>query len=548
MRRQTFETLTLEKIVGGGQALGTLADGRKCFVWGGLPGETVTVRVTKKKSHFIEAIVEEVISPSPDRIQPRDPDSYLSTSPWQIVPLEVEQTYKAQLINDAFTLHNVALPAAIDIYCNNIAYGYRNKVEFSWYSESVASRAISQKKSGLVSGPELFSDNNQEIDADSDREELSGDTLDLAFFRRGSKGKIVVDGTSLARPEINNLARAIRDLLRHKRVAARQLKTLLIRCDQSGSCVWQLYIKDRLPEIITADEAATLPAQGGEIIYSDPRSPASRITERLVRFGNTTLTDTILGIPFRYACEGFFQVNIPVYEQALRDMREWVSRESSYWQLGHRQKKSEQQGTNSQHGSSNSFPEGFAFPASVRQERQDQLAAHGDIDSQQRVISQKKSGQLHVGPGLFSDDIRAVKLSTLDLYAGVGTIGLTIGGGNVTLVEINADAVREMQRNITELDRTDARAVLAPSEQALNYITGKEIVIVDPPRAGLHTDVTATLLQKLPPRIIYLSCNPVTQARDIALLQQHYRIAWHRGYNFFPRTPHIEHLVILNKK
>ena len=254
MRRQIFETLTLEKIVGGGQALGTLADGRKCFVWGGLPGETVTVRVTKKKSHFIEAIVEEVISPSPDRIQPRDPDSYLSTSPWQIMPLEIEQIYKRQLIDDAFTLHNVALPAAIDIYCNNIAYGYRNKVEFSWYSEAGE----------------------------------SGDTLDLAFFRRGSKGKIVVDGTSLARPEINNLARAIRDLLRHKRVAARQLKTLLIRCDQSGSCVWQLYIKDRLPEIITADEAATLPAQGGEIIYSDPRSPASRITERLAHFGDTT--------------------------------------------------------------------------------------------------------------------------------------------------------------------------------------------------------------------------------------------------------------------
>ena len=513
MRKQIFETLRLEKIVGGGQALGTLADGRKCFVWGGLPGETVTVRITKKKSHFVEAVVEEVISPSPDRIQPRDPDSYLSTSPWQIVPLEVEQTYKAQLINDAFTLHNVTLPAAIDIYCDNVAYGYRNKVEFSWYSESVVSRAVSQKKSGLVSGPELFSDNNQEIDADSDREESSGDTLNLAFFRRGSKGKIVVNGTSLAHPAINNLARAIRDLLRHKRVSARQLKTLLIRCDQSGGCVWQLYIKDRLPEIITADEAAKLPAQGGEIIYSDPRSPASRITERLAHFGDTTLTDAILDIPFRYACEGFFQVNIPVYEQALRDMKEWVSYNKAH------------------------------------QERQlDQLAARGDIDSQQRVISQKKSGQLYVGPGLFSDDIRAVKLSTLDLYAGVGTIGLTIGGSNVTLVEINADAVREMQRNIAELGRTDARAVLAPSEQALNYITGKEIVIVDPPRAGLHPDVIATLLQKLPPRIIYLSCNPVTQARDVALLQQSYQITWHRGYNFFPRTPHIEHLIILDKK
>ncbi len=434
MKRQSFETLTLEKIVGGGQALGTLAGGRKCFVWGGLPGETVTVRITKKKSHLVEAVVEEVISPSPDRIQPRDPDSYLSTSPWQIMPLEVEQTYKAQLIDDAFTLHNITLPGEIEVYCDNVAYGYRNKVEFSWYSEA-----------GTY-----------------------GDTLDLAFFRRGSKGKIIVEGTSLARPEINNLARAIRDLLRHKHISARQLKTLLIRCDQSGNCVWQLYLKGRLPEIITAGEAAKLPAQGGEVIYSDPRSPASRITERLVCFGNTTLTDTILGVPFRYACEGFFQVNVPVYEQALRDMREWVP-----------------------------------------------LATDQPI---------------------------------LDFYAGVGTIGLTIGGSNVTLVEINADAVREMQRNIAELDRTDARAVLAPSEQALDHITGREIVIVDPPRAGLHPDVIATLLQQLPPRILYLSCNPVTQARDVALLQQHYHIAWHRGYNFFPRTPHSEHLIVLDKK
>ena len=494
MRRQIFETLTLEKIVGGGQALGTLADGRKCFVWSGLPGETVTVRVTKKKSHFIEAIVEEVISPSPDRIQPRDPDSYLSTSPWQIMPLEIEQIYKRQLIDDAFTLHNVALPAAIDIYCNNVAYGYRNKVEFSWYSE------VGE----------------------------SSDTLDLAFFRRGSKGKIVVDDTSLAHPAINNLARAIRDLLRHKRVAARRLKTLLIRCDQSGSCVWQLYVKDRLPEIITATEAAKLPAQGGEIIYSDPLSPASRITERLAHFGDTTLTDTVLGVPFRYACEGFFQVNIPVYEQALRDMKEWMSRNhSDNRQRAISQKKSGQHGTNSQHGSSNSFSEDFAFPASVRQEHQpDQLAARRPEEK----------------------DVCETGEPALDLYAGVGTIGLTIGSGNVTLVEINADAVREMQRNITELGCTDARAVLAPSEQALDYITGKEIVIVDPPRAGLHPDIIATLLQKLPPRIIYLSCNPVTQARDVSLLQEKYEIMHHQGYNFFPRTPHIEHLVILDNK
>ena len=491
--KQLIETLRLEKIVGGGQALGQITDGRKAFVWGGLPGELVTIRLTKKKSHFVEGVVTEVIEPSPERITPRDPDSYLSTSPWQIMPPDAEQQYKTQLISDAFLLHDVALPLAIDVYCDNVAYGYRNKVEFSWYSDT---------------------------DATTD-----ADTLDLAFFRRGSKGKVVVDGTSLARPEINGLARAVRDLLHRKSVSARQLKTLLIRCNQRGNCVWQLYVKDRLPDIITTDEATNLPAQGGEIIYSDPRSPASRITERLSRFGDTTLIDTILGTPFRYACEGFFQVNIPVYEQALRDMREWAPCNNGN---NRQQVISQKKQTIYQHDSSNSFSEGFAFPAKAHKERQlDQLAARRPEEK---------------------DVCETGSQSTLDLYAGVGTISLTIGGDNVTLVEINEHATAEMQRNITELNRANARAVLAPSEQALDYITGKEIVIVDPPRAGLHTDVIATLLQKLPPRIIYLSCNPVTQARDTQLLQEKYHIVHHRGYNFFPRTPHIEHLIIFDRK
>lgn len=437
MRKPTFATIQLEKIVGGGQALGTLDDGRKAFVWGGLPGETVTIRITKKKSHFVEGVVTEVLTASPERITPRDPESYLSTSPWQIMPLASEQHYKAALIEEAFELHDIVLPEPIDVFCDDIPYGYRNKVELSWYSDSA------------LDGTE---------------------TLDLAFFRRGSKGKIVVDGTSLARPEINQLARQVRDLLRTKQVTARQLKTLLIRCDQAGNCVWQLYTKDRLGDVMSPDEATALSAQGGEIIYSDPRSPASRITERLACFGDPVLQDTILGVPFRYATEGFFQVNLPVYEQALRDMQRFVQ-----------------------------VQDGTAQP-------------------------------------------------TLDLYAGVGTIGLTIGSDSVTLVEINADAVREMQRNIHQLGRTSqAKAVLAPSEQALEYITSDALIILDPPRAGLHTDVITKLLATQPQRILYLSCNPVTQARDVALLATHYGIAYHRGYNFFPRTPHSEHLVVLDR-
>ena len=426
----------MEKIVGGGQTIGTLDDGRKAFVWGGLPKELVTIRVTKKKSHFVEGIVTEIIEKSPERITPKDENSYLSTSPWQIMPMSSEQSHKASLIEEAFLLHNITLPEKIEVFSDGVEFNYRNKVEFSWFGDKT----------------------------DDDEKE----TLDLAFFKRGGKGKVVVNGTSLAHPSINKLAIEIRDLLREKPIVARQLKTLLIRSDQHGNAVWQLYIKDRIENLISDDEAKLLSAKGGEIIYSDPKSPASRITKRLEKFGDTTLSDTILGVAFNYACEGFFQVNIPVYEKALSDMKAWINCNE--------------------------------------------------------------------------------KLLTLDLYSGVGTIGLTIGGDDVTLVEINEHAVAEMQRNITKLNRPNAKAILAPSEKSLEYITDEQIVIVDPPRAGLHADVTNRLLETAPPRIIYLSCNPVTQARDVSLLQEKYEIVHHQGYNFFPRTPHIEHLVVLDKK
>ncbi len=136
---------------------------------------------------------------------------------------------------------------------------------------------------------------------------------------------------------------------------------------------------------------------------------------------------------------------------------------------------------------------------------------------------------------------------TVDMYSGVGTIGLTIGSPDTVLVELNEHAVREMQRNIADLGRS-ATAVLAASEQALEHITSERTIILDPPRAGLHADVVTRLLDQAPERIIYLSCNPATQARDVALLLEKYQITHTQGYNFFPRTPHIENLVILDRK
>jgi tRNA/tmRNA/rRNA uracil-C5-methylase (TrmA/RlmC/RlmD family) len=81
---QTLQEVVIDKLVHGGQGLGTLPDGRKVFVWNALPGETVRVRLTKQRKDYAEAMAEEVVVPSVERVQPRD-EAYLSTSPWQIM-------------------------------------------------------------------------------------------------------------------------------------------------------------------------------------------------------------------------------------------------------------------------------------------------------------------------------------------------------------------------------------------------------------------------------------------------------------------------------
>lgn len=423
-------TVTLDKIVGGGQALTTMENGQKLFVWGGLPGETVEVQLTKKKSKMAEGIVVNVLNTSADRIEPVDPESFISTSPWQIMTTDAEQHYKAALIEEAFELHDIVLPHPISVYTNDNPYHYRNKVEFSWWWDT---------------------DTNM---------------VDLAFFRRGTHGKLPVSQMSLARPEILAAALNIRNLLRKKEIEGRNLKTLLVRSTQDQKVAAQLYLKDELSELFSVDDFSSLAIQGLEIIYSNPKSPASVITKRLQTFGDMTLTDTVRSVSFDYAVEGFFQINLPVYEKALGDMAEWID------------------------------------PAKP----------------------------------------------TVDLYSGVGSIGLTIGSDPLTLVEVNEAAVAEMKRNIRTLGRDGAVAVLATAETALDHISNTANIIVDPPRAGLHQDVVDTLLQSQPERIIYLSCNPATQARDVALLSASYGVAYHQGYNFFPRTPHIEHLVVLERK
>lgn len=75
-----------------------------------------------------------------------------------------------------------------------------------------------------------------------------------------------------------------------------------------------------------------------------------------------------------------------------------------------------------------------------------------------------------------------------------------------------------------------------------------DVIITDPPRAGMHPDVVQTILRAHPERIVYVSCNPATQARDLALMDAEYQVVQVQPVDMFPHTPHVENVVLLHKR
>lgn len=283
--------------------------------------------------------------------------------------------------------------------------------------------------------------------------------IELAFHRRGSHQKIPIDKSSIERPEIFAAAKKMIAKLNENHEPARKYQSLLARANQNGEVSAALF-------------------ENGK---SHPRM--------------RNLRDRILGREYSYSPNGFFQINLPVYEMALKE----------------------------------------------------------------------------IARRLLPD------LPVVDMYSGVGTIGLSVADDReLTLVETNEQVYQEMCENVKSLaifrgenvQPENARAttqenssekfavqsfpnirpIHAKAEEALDFIVENAILIVDPPRAGLDEKVIARIREIRPRQVVYLSCNPTTQARDLAHLLQFYDLEFSRAYNFFPRTPHIENLVILKKK
>lgn len=142
-----------------------------------------------------------------------------------------------------------------------------------------------------------------------------------------------------------------------------------------------------------------------------------------------------------------------------------------------------------------------------------------------------------------------------DLYTGTGTIAIFLSGFARKIIGIESveEAVNDARLNSSLNNITNTTFICGDIRDVLNEkFFSKEgypdVIITDPPRAGMHPDVVKSILMASPQKIIYVSCNPATQARDINLLSEQYAITMLQPVDMFPQTYHVENLVLLEKK
>lgn len=187
------------------------------------------------------------------------------------------------------------------------------------------------------------------------------------------------------------------------------------------------------------------------------------------------------------------------------------------------------------------------------------------------IIEDMRGLKFKIGPKSFfqTNTLQAIKLydtvkryasltgkeTVYDLYTGTGSIAIYVAAAcrKVVGIEYVEDAITDAKENAklngignTEFFAGDMKDVLT-----FDFIREHgcpDVMIADPPRAGMHKDVIDTIIKASPKRIVYVSCNPATQARDLAMLENDYSIVSVQPVDMFPQTQHVENVCLLVKK
>ena len=485
-----LENVTIEAVAAEGKCVAHVGE-MVVFVPFVVPGDVVDLRVRKKRRSYCEATVERFVEKSPVRIDPMCPHfGICGGCKWQTLPYTEQLKAKQQQVFDQLTrIGKVALPEISPILGSAQTLEYRNKLEFGcsdkrWYT----AEELARMPEGVGLGEPA-----------------------VGFHITGAFDKIypITDCKLMdnLQNELRNdiyewaVAHELSFFDTHKRTGL--LRNLMVRNSNTGE--WMLVIQFCIfPEGGAGEHYDPIALANDDSLYEteDGRKALALMQHIVDKFpqissllyvNNTKGNDTIGDLPLRN-----FHGTDFIYE-TMEDLRFKVGPKSFY------QTNTEQ-------------------------------AYH--LYEVARTFA-----------ALTGDEL------VYDLYTGTGTIANFVAKGarEVIGIEYVPEAIVDAKENsrINGLTNTkfyagDMKDILTDDFIALHG--HPDVIITDPPRAGMHPDVVNVILNAAPQRIVYVSCNPATQARDLSLLDVDYEVAKVQPVDMFPHTPHVENVVLLVRR
>lgn len=413
-----------------------IVDSKPVYVLGAYPDEEAIIEVIDNK-HYREGKVIEWVKRSEKLITPKE-NHYLACSPLQALDYDYQIELKKSVLENCFADFGKEEAKVSKFYKSNKTFGYRNKLEFHFVIEN--------------------------------------GKLSLAFNKRGTSNEyeILEQGCELGSKEMNQAALEVTELLNSKLSnnisLLHSLKKLIVRESKTTGDIVALVLttkRDFMVDLTLKDFGTNI--SGLVIAQSSAKSSLANVNNIISREGKTTLMEKILDKEIKYSFDGFFQNNVEVFEEAVKEIRNFT-------------------------------PEC------------------------ERIV---------------------------ELYSGVGAIGINLAdkANNIQAYEISKSSVDQAKENVEANQTKNYVPTKLFSENISATTLGKaDVLVLDPPRSGLNPKLISKILECKPTRIIYLSCNPMTLARDFFRLKEVYGLTELMGFDFYPQTEHLESLAILDVK
>jgi 23S rRNA (uracil1939-C5)-methyltransferase len=442
-RRGDHLELTVDTLAYGGAGVARL-DGYVVFVQGGIAGDKVLVEVGKSKRAYAEARVLEVVTPSPDRIEPL---AHHPGAPWQVIPYAKQLEIKHEQVDDALRrigkLDGYVLEPIVPAVQE---WRYRNKLEYS-FGKDAAGR--------LICG----------FHAPGRWEDIVEVTDCMLASERGDQ----------AREEVAAWCRSQNLEPYDRRSGEGFLRNLVVREGRRSGEIQVRLVTSR-GKLDEESFAAAVPSADG-LLWTrlDTVAETTAGGETSLLAGTERLEEQVGGLSVSISGEAFFQTNTEMAERLYALAIEYAE------------------------------PKGY-----------------------ERLF---------------------------DLYCGIGTIGLLMAPRVAELwgLEISEDAIADAIANARRNEIDNAHFFAGDVRLAMHDLVERagrpDVLVVDPPRAGLSQKVVRRIIEAAPKRIVYVSCNPTTLAPNAAqLVEAGYELTRVRPVDMFPQTPHIECVAQLERR